>query len=40
MTQLIEALRVTATKLRACNQQHPGGVVLVWEGEVFGCPRI
>lgn len=37
MTQLIEALRATAAKWRAGNQEHPGGVVLVWEGEVFCC---
>ncbi|PIO91636.1 antirestriction protein ArdR [Pseudomonas syringae] len=36
MTQLIEALRATATKWRAGNQEHPGGVVLVWEGVVYG----
>lgn len=35
MTQLIGALRVTATKWRAGNQEHPGGVVLVWEGKVY-----
>lgn len=36
MAQLIEALRATATKWRAGNQEHPGGVVLVWEGEPYG----
>lgn len=36
MTQLIEVLRATATKPRASNQEHPGGVVLVWEGVVYG----
>lgn len=36
MTQLIEALRATATKWRAGNQEHPGGVVLVWQGVVYG----
>ena len=36
MTQMIKALRATATKWRAGNQEHPGGVVLVWEGEVYG----
>ncbi|RMT37165.1 hypothetical protein ALP50_200060 [Pseudomonas syringae pv. spinaceae] len=36
MEQLIEALRATATKWRASNQEHPAGVVLVWEGEVYG----
>lgn len=36
MAQLIEALRSTAAKWRACNQEHREGVVLVWEGEVYG----
>jgi hypothetical protein len=36
MTQLIEALRATATQWRAGNQEHRGGVVLVWQGSVFG----
>ncbi|EPP3907011.1 antirestriction protein ArdR [Pseudomonas aeruginosa] len=36
MSQLIEALRATATKWRAANQEHRGGVVLLWEGEVYG----
>lgn len=36
MTQVIEALRATAAKWRAGNQEHCGGVVLVWEGEVYG----
>jgi hypothetical protein len=36
MTQLIEVLRATATKWRTGNQEHPGGVVLVWECEVYG----
>lgn len=36
MAQLIEALRATATKWRAGNQEHAGGVVLVWRGEVYG----
>lgn len=36
MSQLIEALRITATKWRERNQEHPDGVVLVWEGVVYG----
>lgn len=36
MAQLIEVLRATATKWRAGNQEHRGGVVLVFEGEVYG----
>lgn len=36
MAQLIEALRATATKWRAGNQEHRRGVVLVFEYEVYG----
>ena len=36
MTQLIEALRATAAKWRGGNQEHRGGVVLVFEGKVYG----
>jgi len=36
MAQRIEALRATATEWRASNREQPGGVVLVWEGEVYG----
>lgn len=36
MTHLIEALRATALKWRTDNQEHYGGVVLVWNGEVYG----
>ncbi|CZT30777.1 hypothetical protein PCPL58_4321 [Pseudomonas cerasi] len=36
MAQLIEALRSTAAKWRAGNQEHREGVVLVWDGEVYG----
>ncbi|MDO9345496.1 MAG: antirestriction protein ArdR [Pseudomonas sp.] len=36
MTQLIEALRAIAARWRAGNQEHSGGVVLVFEGEVYG----
>lgn len=34
MAQMIEALRVTTTKWRAGNQEHHGGVVLVFDGVV------
>lgn len=36
MTQLTEALRATPTRWRAGNQEHPSGVVLIWEGEMYG----
>lgn len=36
MTQLIESLRATATKWRVNNHEHCAGVVLVWEGDVYG----
>ncbi|MCF5197131.1 antirestriction protein ArdR [Pseudomonas syringae] len=36
MAQLIEALRSTAAKWRAGNQEHREGVVLMWDGEVYG----
>lgn len=36
MTQMIEVLCATAAKWRADNQEHRGGVVLVFEGEVYG----
>lgn len=36
MTQLIDAIRVTAARWRASNQEHRGGVVLVWDGVVYG----
>ncbi|VVP45076.1 hypothetical protein PS880_05053 [Pseudomonas fluorescens] len=36
MSQLIEALRATATRWRESNQEHRGGVVLVWQGSVYG----
>ncbi|MBD8599001.1 antirestriction protein ArdR [Pseudomonas sp. CFBP 8772] len=36
MAKLIEALRSTAAKWRAGNQEHREGVVLVWDGEVYG----
>lgn len=36
MAQLIEALRSTVAKWRAGKQEHREGVVLVWEGEVYG----
>ncbi len=36
MNQLIEALRITATKWRKANHDRPGGVVLIWQGAVYG----
>jgi hypothetical protein len=36
MSQLIEALRTTAAQWRTGNQGHNGGVVLVWQGAVYG----
>lgn len=36
MKLLIEALRTTATKWRTSNLEHSDGVVLVWEGNVYG----
>lgn len=36
MAQLIEALCSTAAKWLAGNQEHREGVVLVWNGEVYG----
>lgn len=36
MSQLTEALRTTATQWRAANQDHHGGVVLIWENAVYG----
>jgi hypothetical protein len=36
MTQLIERLRAAAINWRTGNPEHPGGVVLVWEGGVYG----
>lgn len=36
MSQVIEALRTTATRWREGNQEHRGGVVLVWQGLVYG----
>lgn len=36
MSQLIEALRATAIQWRKGNPQHPGGVVLLWQGAVYG----
>ncbi|HHL3045720.1 TPA: antirestriction protein ArdR [Pseudomonas aeruginosa] len=34
--KLIGTLRATADQWRATNQQHPGGVVLIWGGSVYG----
>lgn len=36
LAQLIEVLRSTATTWRAGNQEHHRGVVMVFEGEVYG----
>ncbi|MBW6123144.1 antirestriction protein ArdR [Pseudomonas aeruginosa] len=36
MSKLIGTLRATADQWRATNQQHPGGVVLLWQGQVYG----
>ncbi|TRN52798.1 hypothetical protein DT385_26010 [Pseudomonas syringae] len=36
MTQLCEALRATANKWRKINQDHRGGIVLIWQGAVYG----
>lgn len=36
MNQHIGALHATVAKWRAGNQDHRDGVVLVWQGEVYG----
>lgn len=36
MAQLLDSLRSTASKWRDENPQHCEGVVLVWDGEVYG----
>jgi len=36
MSQLIEVLRTTATQWRTVNHEHSGGVVLFWQGAVYG----
>ncbi|GGJ20934.1 hypothetical protein [Pseudomonas avellanae] len=36
MAQLIEALRSTAAKWRAGNLEYREGVVLIWQGAVYG----
>ncbi|MEX5498360.1 hypothetical protein [Pseudomonas syringae] len=36
MTNLREALRATANKWRSINQDHRGGIVLIWQGAVYG----
>ncbi|MCS3473087.1 hypothetical protein M2401_006855 [Pseudomonas sp. JUb42] len=36
MTDLSETLRATARKWRNANQHHRGGVVLIWQGKVYG----
>lgn len=36
MTQLCEALRAAASKWRKINQDHRGGIVMIWQGTVYG----
>ncbi|QVI81846.1 hypothetical protein KHW15_07160 [Pseudomonas syringae] len=36
MTQLCEALRAAASKWRKINQDHRGGIVMIWQGSVYG----
>lgn len=36
MSLVIESLRTTATQWRASNPEHARGVVLVWQGAVYG----
>ncbi|MDI2145036.1 antirestriction protein ArdR [Pseudomonas sp. ITA] len=36
MNHNLEALHATVTKWRQRNQERHGGVVLVWQGEVYG----
>lgn len=36
MASMIEALRLTAAEWRAGNQEHREGIVLVWDGKVYG----
>ncbi|MDZ5605327.1 antirestriction protein ArdR [Pseudomonas sp. RP23018S] len=36
MTRLIEALRATSAKWREGNQEYCGGIVLMWEWDVYG----
>ncbi|WP_117140472.1 hypothetical protein [Pseudomonas amygdali] len=36
MNNLCEALRATATKWRNANQEHRGGIVLIWQSAVYG----
>ena len=36
MTILSETLRATAAKWRNAHQDHRGGVVLIWQGAVYG----
>ncbi|MHC8347730.1 antirestriction protein ArdR [Pseudomonas sp. RT6P73] len=36
MSRLIDALNATVVKWRAGNQDRRGGVVLVWDGQVYG----
>ncbi|MCO8166220.1 antirestriction protein ArdR [Pseudomonas sp. 21LCFQ02] len=32
----IDSLRISAASWRACNPEHSGGVVLLWQGVVYG----
>lgn len=36
MAKLISSLRETADRWRVNNPNHPGGVVLIWQGTVYG----
>lgn len=36
MSQLVETLRTTAAQSRAANPERVSGVVLVWQGSVYG----
>ncbi|RVU52992.1 hypothetical protein EOL67_04090 [Pseudomonas syringae pv. syringae] len=36
MTNLCEALRATANRWRKINQDHRGGIVMIWQGTVYG----
>ena len=36
MSHLSDTLRATAARWRTCNQEHCGGVVLIWDGSVYG----
>lgn len=36
MNICVESLRVIAASWRACNPEHSGGVVLLWQGVAYG----